>query len=171
MLNLLAYTSSSLGKLVEKYILLLLIILIIQVLIIRACVKTANNKGYSGFGWGLAAFFFSLLALIILLCIPDLTISYNLPTWICTKCGHIHYEDASKCSVCKKERIVENTSTHEDLQPKNSTTTTQTQTKPKTQKPSTIPETPKAKTWTCPKCGEENNINAKNCINCFAEKP
>ncbi|MBQ8197606.1 MAG: hypothetical protein IJZ73_06070 [Clostridia bacterium] len=25
--------------------------------------------------------------------------------------------------------------------------------------------------WTCPKCGEENNINALHCINCFADKP
>ena len=25
--------------------------------------------------------------------------------------------------------------------------------------------------WICPKCGEQNNINAQNCINCYTEKP
>lgn len=25
--------------------------------------------------------------------------------------------------------------------------------------------------WTCPKCGEKNSYSAKNCTNCFEEKP
>ena len=177
MINLLAYTSSSnisstIGQIVAGYIVLVLVILIIQVLIIRACLNTANDKGYSGFGWGLAAFFFSLLAYIILLCIPDLTISYNLPSWVCTKCGQIHYKHSLQCHVCKNERIVKSTTTHEDLQPKNSATaTTQIQSKPKTQKPSTTTVKPRVVSWICPKCKEENNVSAYYCINCFTKKP
>ena len=34
-----------------------------------------------------------------------------------------------------------------------------------------IVNTTQEKKWVCPNCGQENNHLAKNCINCFCEKP
>ena len=167
MINLLANTSSAqiselLDVYLDLYIAILVVVLIIQIAIIVGCVNIAKNKGYSGFGWGLAAWFFGLIALIILLCLPSQNtspyIAKSSNSWTCPKCGQLHFFAGSKCTACGNDRYSSSTQKSKSASPQ-------------TQKSNPIQPPKNTKTWTCPKCGEKNNINAKNCINCFAEKP
>ncbi len=141
------------------------LLLVVQVVFIVICVKIAKSKGYSSLGWGLAGFVFGLIALIVLLCIPDLTVSYNNPVWICKHCGQMHYRHFSTCLNCGISRYLSN-STPATVQ--SISKPTQPISKPKQP---TQPQTQKVVGWICPKCKEENNASAHYCINCYTKKP
>lgn len=137
-------------------------ILLVQIAFIVLCVNIARNKGYGALGWGILAFFTGFIALVILLCLPDLTLFYNgaskhgTISWVCKNCGQLHYNSYTKCTTCGKDRfttapVSQTTKTNQTAQPM------QTQNK--------------NVGWTCPNCGKINNLNARNCVNCFTEKP
>ncbi|MBO5852157.1 MAG: hypothetical protein J6R29_07480 [Clostridia bacterium] len=141
------------------------LLLVVQVVFIVICVKIAKSKGYGALGWGLAGFVFGFIALIVLLCLPDLAVSYSNPSWICKHCGQIYYNPSSKCFNCGNDRCSSN-STPATVQ--SISKPTQPISKPKQP---TQPQTQKVVGWICPKCKEENNANAHYCINCYTKKP
>ena len=138
------------------------LILVVQIAFVVICVNLARNKGYGALGWGIVAFFTGFIALVILLCLPDLTPFYDgaskhgTISWVCKNCGQLHYNSSIKCTTCGKDRF---------------TTAPVSQPTKTTQMAQPIQTQNKSVGWTCPNCGNINNINARNCVNCFAEKP
>ena len=131
-------------------ILIVIVSLIVEIAIIVACVKIANKNNRSGAVWGWLGFFFGLIALIILLCLPKINLQTHYTnsttatskySWTCKHCGHLNFGQYTNCGVCgnPKNKLVQYAKKSSEK-------------------------------WTCPKCGEINNANAMHCINCFEKK-
>ncbi len=102
----------------------------------------AKRRGYEFFIFCLLGAFFGLPALIVACFLPS--------------------------SI--KEATVENDgSKHKQEEPKSESAFSKSCSVKYTPSKTTTPK-PKSSGWTCPNCGMVNNINAKNCINCFTEK-
>ncbi len=78
--------------------------------------------------------------------------------WICLKCHTRNSYDREFCIGCFTPR-------DKATNAKNFTKSIITNKKPNASKKESAPS------WTCPKCGEKNNPNAKNCIGCFEPNP
>ena len=144
----LLYSNSSVFETLLKFngfaVFIFIASIVIDIIIIRASVKIANNKGRNGAAWGWTAFFFGLIALIIVVCLPDISYVSTKKTstysWSCPFCGKLNYGQHSICNGCGRARDGVSS-----------------------QKKETI--------WYCPKCGTSNSCNAINCKNCFTKKP
>lgn len=136
------------------------------VIIVVACGKKAKTKNRSVVGWVFLGIFFGPIALIIVSCAPSLDIEPR-DIWACPTCFTVNKCYSSnftnqRCKHCDTQRPPipakpKKTSIFSNVNQQSSSST---------QRP-TIP----GSTWTCQKCGQENVGAAKNCINCFAEKP
>ena len=83
------------------YIVLILVNLALSILFTVISVKTANRKGRNGTLWGILTFFFGLVPLIVVLCLPE----DNTPCyWVCKNCGAHNEAGTTECSACKKRR-------------------------------------------------------------------
>ena len=96
----------------------------------------------------LLTFLFGILAVVLLyIQISSSHILRSKHAWICKECGTVNFYSKS-CTHCATQRI----SVKQTIENKSN------------------PEKTLEK-WTCPKCGQTNNSNAKKCVNCLHEKP
>lgn len=130
--------------------------IIVWILFGLACGKIAGNKGYES-GWYILGFLFGIIALLIVLCLPDNyapsyssspkkvihnTSGHNesrVIVWKCPKCGNGNTKFDRFCPKCgeemKEEYLLKHTSK-----------------------------------WVCHSCGRTNSPENKYCSNCGKEK-
>lgn len=140
--------------------------IVLAVFLAIACVKLADGKGRNTTAWCILGLFFGIVALIVLVFLPDkkeenknivnpLAINSVKPVvpgnmWLCD-CGASNSISNGFCSVCGKKRVVTNKF---DINEYSGGTVKKVS----------------HEIWKCPTCGYENNPKANMCINCGREK-
>ena len=129
-------------------VLIILLCLAIEIYLVYFAVKLARAHNKKASFWGVLTFLFSILAVVLLyIQISSSHILRSKHAWICKECGTVNFYSKS-CTHCATQRI----SVKQTIENKSN------------------PEKTLEK-WTCPKCGQTNNSNAKKCVNCLHEKP
>jgi hypothetical protein len=80
---------------------------ILQIALVLLTMWVAAQKNRNAGGWGLAALFFPLVALIVLVALPPLAPNATLdpaqrdPLPVCNQCGHVTAEPGARyCAAC-----------------------------------------------------------------------
>ena len=177
-MNLLAsyYDGTGVGISTGLLVFIIILSLGIDIAIIVGCAKVAARKGHSASLWGVLGFFFGLIALLILACLPDVSGGYQPRThynggtqyasrqygaWECPRCKTVNSGGANFCRTCGAAAPVARNNAYGQQ-----SNTAYNQAKGKTTyQAATTTYYPQEK-WTCPNCGEKNVMEVRACINC-----